>query len=188
MNMLVIIKLFRPTDAISPPSSRAVSPIRSEEDTPLINGDASRVSKQKDRGLRWDLGLARISLLCQVSSLVIMSFATRSVTYGLGITSVAFGAAFVPTVQSFSLELYRRRGGTEAGRLFGALNVVSSLGQQILGPGLMGLIYSRSIESMPKLLFYAGMSIVLYAFALMLFVRVPPDYSEQAEEAREAVR
>ncbi|KZV68329.1 MFS general substrate transporter [Peniophora sp. CONT] len=180
-----IIKLLRPADSISPPASRDVSPIRSAEDTPLLARDASRSLKQKDRGLRWDLGLARISLLFQIGSLLSMSFASRSVTYGLGITSVALGAAFVPTVQSFSLELYRRRGGTESGRLFGALNVVSSLGQQILGPGIMGLIYTKSVETMPQLIFYVGTAIVLYAFVLMLFVNVPPDYSEEAEEARE---
>ncbi|VDC07437.1 unnamed protein product [Peniophora sp. CBMAI 1063] len=183
----LIIKLLRPADSISPATSRDVSLTRNTESTPLIEPSATHASKHRDRGLRWDLGLARVSLLFQISSLTIMSLSTRSITYGLGITSVALGAAFVPTAQSFSLELYRRRGGTESGRLFGALNVVSSLGQQILGPGLMGLIYSRSVESMPKLIFYAGMAIVFDAFILMLFVHVPPDYSDKAEEAREAV-
>lgn len=160
--------------------------MRNPELVPLIAYGASDASKQKDRALRWDLGLARVSLLFQMTSLLACSFASRSLMYGLGITIVAFGAAFVPTVQSLSLELYRRRGGTESGRLFGALNVVSMLGQQILGPGIMGLIYSKSVESMPKLIFYVGTAIVLYAFILMLFVRIPLDYSEQAEESREA--
>jgi len=39
----------------------------------------------------------------------------------------AMGAGFSPAVQSVTLAMYSRKGGTEVGRLFGALSVVQAL-------------------------------------------------------------
>lgn len=39
----------------------------------------------------------------------------------------SFGSGFGPAIQSVALEMYTQRGGTEAGRLFGALSVVQAL-------------------------------------------------------------
>lgn len=39
----------------------------------------------------------------------------------------AFGGGFAPAIQSVALEIYTQRGGTEAGRLFGALSVLQAL-------------------------------------------------------------
>ena len=55
---------------------------------------------------------------------------------GLSSTAIAFtlfgmmaslSAGFSPAIQSVMLALYTRRGGTETGKLFGALGVVQAL-------------------------------------------------------------
>jgi hypothetical protein len=77
-----------------------------------------------------DLGIARMSLVVQTICFVIIALSKDA---GMFIAAGALGAlatGYAPTTHSLSLELYTRRGGfpSEAGRLFGALSVIQTVG------------------------------------------------------------
>ncbi|VDC07435.1 unnamed protein product [Peniophora sp. CBMAI 1063] len=173
----LFIKFFRPSDlAAVVNGSRESSPTCEDERVPLLRS-LSYVRRVKDRGITWDLNLARISLLLAAGSVCGLALAKRSVAFNVAIASASLGSGFLPTIQSFALEAYRRRGGTESGRLFGALAVIQVLGTQILGPLMFGFVFAESIEELPKLIFVVGDVLLFISFIVMLFIRVPHDYS-----------
>lgn len=79
------------------------------------------------RSLAFDFALARISLGVEVLSYAAIPFAPGAGAYTAFTMLGAFGSGFSPAVQSVALGLYTLRGGTESGRLFGAMSVVQSL-------------------------------------------------------------
>lgn len=66
-------------------------------------------------------------MLIEIVSYLLVAFAPNGLFFTLFTMMVAFGAGFGPAVQSVALGLYTLRGGTESGKLFGAMSVVSSL-------------------------------------------------------------
>jgi hypothetical protein len=75
----------------------------------------------------FDLGLARVSLLVDIVSYILLVSIPSAVAFTLATVVGSMGSGFNPAVQSVALGLYRRRGGTESGKLFGALSVVQAL-------------------------------------------------------------
>ena len=77
-----------------------------------------------------DLGIARISLVVQAFCFVIIAFSKDAGMFVAAGALGALGTGYSPTTNSLSLELYTRRGGlpSEAGRLFGAMSVIQTVG------------------------------------------------------------
>jgi len=88
----------------------------------------------------------------------------------------ALAAGYSPTTHSLSLELYTRRGGapSEAGRLFGALSVIQTIGNQVVGPSLFGIVYIKTVSTLPETIFYVVVAVALLSLFFLLFVRIPP--------------
>jgi hypothetical protein len=84
--------------------------------------------------LRFDLGLARVSLLIDFISYMSLAVAPTGFIYLIAGVLSSFGGGFGPAVQSIALELYARSSGTgaaAAGTLFGALSVLTALVGQV---------------------------------------------------------
>lgn len=108
----------------------------------------------------------------------------------------ALATGYVPTTHSLSLELYTRRGGSpsEAGRLFGAMSVIQTLGcapsnvspkvrcdvdrvlcrNQVVGPSLFGIIYIKTVSTFPETIFYVCAAVVLLSLFFLSLVQIPP--------------
>jgi len=107
-----------------------------------------------------------------------------------GLGALAMG--YSPTTHSLSLELYTRRGGapSEAGKLFGALSVIQTVGcapphdysdvdrvlyrNQVVGPSLFGVVYIKTVSTLPEAIFYLIVAVVLLSLFFLSLVRVPP--------------
>jgi hypothetical protein len=124
--------LFKPKPIIiemTIPASRA------SETTALLEGaersnqdlEASKTFKKEIHSPLFDLNLARASLFVDIISYAFMGLANTAGAFTLFGILGAFGAGFNPAMQSVTLALYARRGGTETGRLFGALSVLQAL-------------------------------------------------------------
>ncbi|GLB40407.1 putative MFS general substrate transporter [Lyophyllum shimeji] len=59
------------------------------------------------------------------------------------------------------------------GQLFGALAVLQTLGQMILGPMLFGLVYSGTVAAFPKAVFVTAAGLLLCSLMLVMLVRGP---------------
>lgn len=78
---------------------------------------------------RFDLNLARISLVLDIIAFSIMLLSSKGLLFVCGSFIQSLGSGYSPALQAFALEVYSRRGGKgEAGRLFGAFSVLSSVG------------------------------------------------------------
>ena len=77
-----------------------------------------------------DLGIAKASLAIHAVSFALIAVSKNAVIFVAAGLLSAFNIGYEPVVQSLSLELYALRGGetSEAGRLFGAMNVIQTLG------------------------------------------------------------
>lgn len=75
-----------------------------------------------------DLRLARVSLVLLATTFVLLALAPSGGAFTGASIFGSLASGFIPTMNSVALELYTHRGGTESGKLFGALSVVQSLG------------------------------------------------------------
>ena len=77
-----------------------------------------------------DLGIAKVSVALQAMSFVLIAVSKDTGMFVAASALSALAAGYSPTIHSLSLELYTRRGGapSEAGKLFGAMSVIQTIG------------------------------------------------------------
>lgn len=176
----VIIELFKPKPLIVefPPEPAETQPLLS-----FSSGGSGASSPRSGTALptreihspAFDLGLARASLVVEIISYTLMGLAPTPLSFTVFGMLSAMGAGFSPAVQSVTLAMYSRKGGTEVGRLFGALSVVQALCSQILGPSLYGLVYMKTVATFPRAIFAITVASVVLSFFLFSLVRLPKD-------------
>ena len=134
----VAIKLFKPEPIIL----ELPVPTTPGESTPLLDINANdssshtpsssltqapRTIKKEIHSSSFDLNLARASLFVEIIVYAFMGLSPTATAFTVFGMMSSLSAGFSPGVQSVALALYTRRGGTETGRLFGALSVVQVL-------------------------------------------------------------
>jgi hypothetical protein len=109
--------------------------LNSSELTPLLEDDPQPGSPirgakfmNKIDSAWFDLCLAKFSLVVDIMTSLGMAVARTGRQFTVAGVFGAFGLGFNPAMQSVTLALYAGRGGTEAGRLFGALSVIQAFG------------------------------------------------------------
>ncbi|KAJ7277374.1 hypothetical protein C8J57DRAFT_1223123 [Mycena rebaudengoi] len=93
-----------------------------------------------------DLSLARLSLLIDIASYILLPFSPSGLIFTLFIALRSLGSGFVPAVRSIALDIVTRRNGSDAvesGKLFGALGVVQAVCHGF-GPALIGFGLRKS--------------------------------------------
>ncbi len=97
------------------------------ETSPLLEATGENHSAKPVELPSFDLNLARCSLLVEIISYFFMAIAQNAYQFTIFAIMGSFGLGFNPAMQSVTLALYTRQGGTESGRLFGALSVLQAL-------------------------------------------------------------
>ena len=101
------------------------TPLLELEDDPQTSAPIRRESvRGKLDAATFDLRLAKLSLVVDIITYFGMAFAQTGWQFTTCSIFGAFGMGFNPAMQSLTLALYTRRGGTESGKLFGALSVI----------------------------------------------------------------
>lgn len=75
-----------------------------------------------------DLTISRISVLFAIVPYALIPFAPSALMYTALNGVVCFSTAFSPAIQSAALGIYTANGGLEAGKLFGAIGIVQTVG------------------------------------------------------------
>lgn len=133
--------------------------------------------------MTFDLRLARVSLLLDVTAYILMPLAPSGHVFTLAAMLGSLGSGFGPAMQSIALELHgRRTGGGDVGRLFGSLSVLSGIGASVVGPSLFGVIYSKTVDWFPEAIFFATATSAMISFVLLMFVRLPRDEEGDEED------
>ncbi|KAG5643210.1 hypothetical protein DXG03_001328 [Asterophora parasitica] len=169
----VIIYLLKPTPVTielpSPPEGSAPQTSTSTSNSTV----APKPPTKPAHASSFDLKIAHASLIVDAISYTLMAAAPTALVFTACSILAALGGGLGPALQSVALALYRRRGGTESGRLFGALSVISALSSQILGPAWYGLVYMKTVATFPRAIFILSMVTVILSVALLAFVRLP---------------
>lgn len=135
------------------------------------------------RSISFDFALARISLAVEVLTYAAIPFAPSALWFTAATMVGAFGTGFGPAIQSVALSLYTLRGGTESGKLFGAMSVVQSLCSQVVGPGVYGFTYMSTVRTHPATIFFVTCASIVLAFVFLALVRIPCAPRGDAEDA-----
>ncbi|KAF9468039.1 major facilitator superfamily domain-containing protein [Collybia nuda] len=96
----------------------------------------------------------------------------------------SLGSGAVPAIQSLALCILQVRAldaeaagipgkETGVGRLFGALAVLQTVGQMIIGPMLFGLVFSGTVAAYPKTVFMMAGAILVCSLTMTMLVRGP---------------
>ncbi|KAH9484438.1 putative membrane protein [Psilocybe cubensis] len=183
----LLIKIFKPKPIT------LILPATPSEATPLLDSrSGSRSSstirrpgiiKKEIHSPAFDLGLARGSLLIEIVAYFAMGITTAPIPFLVLSIFGSLGSGFSPATQSVMLSLYSRRGGTEFGRLFGALSVIQALCSQVIGPTLYGFVFIKTVTFFPAAIFYLTTFSVTISFILLALVRVP----KESEYRRESI-
>lgn len=133
------------------------------------------------RELNFDLSLVRMSILLDFLShgSVILSPTNSQTWFVLATTLTSLGSTSIPSYSSTVLGYVRYRASQgeitepeeDVGVLFGALAVLQSLGQTILGPIVFGIVYSMTVSTYPKGVFVLACSCAGAALVLMCIAR-----------------
>ncbi|KAJ7484398.1 major facilitator superfamily domain-containing protein [Mycena latifolia] len=165
---------------------------RSPESEPLLSDQdsdsASRLAPSNTHASAFDLGLARFSMLVDISIFAALPFAPTGIVFIFFTMVGALGAGLNPAFHSVALEIYsrkfRKNESVESGKLFGALSVVSSISAQVVGPPMYGFIYAATVATFPQTIFFVAVGNSAVAFALLACVRLRPGVrnSEDVED------
>jgi len=156
-------KLFKPSSLSTPALSAATHPPSPQERDRL-----ARIL------LSFDLRVARVSLFLGLLGHIIMTLASTPEVFFFGGIVWGLFSGFPAAMQSAALEVYRRSGGKETGKLFGALSVMQSFGAEIIGPSLFGSIYTATVSSYPQAIFAVGAAVEVLSILVTIPIRVRP--------------
>ncbi|KZV93349.1 MFS general substrate transporter [Exidia glandulosa HHB12029] len=120
----------------------------------------------------FDLLVSRISLGLDIIAWFFVGASQTPGHWLLSTAGLAIGSALVPTVMSLALALYPNGDG-EAGKLFGAFSVLSSLGAEICGQVIFGTIFKTSVGVFPRLIIVVAGVALFVAFIMLFFIRLP---------------
>ncbi|KAI3600040.1 hypothetical protein WG66_011111 [Moniliophthora roreri] len=173
----ICIKLFKRKPRIQLRASEEEPLIRQpEEATPARSRSHSPSRLSEPQSGHFDLNLARVSLGVEIISYTCMGLTSNALAFvGFGVMG-ALGIGFSPAIQALAMDLYTKSGGTETGKLFGALSVLQA--SQILGPAMYGLIYMNTVASYPRTIFFVSVATIFISVVALSLVRLPDTQGE----------
>ncbi|KAH8106787.1 MFS general substrate transporter [Cristinia sonorae] len=182
----LIIKLFKPRGpAVQLPTTPNEPLQPATETTPLRQGQQTRTTyapPSSQQSIAFDLTLVRVSIVIEFLSMIAIPFTSSPLIFTAFSILGSFGSGHAPAAQSVSLALYAQRGGVESGKLLGALGVLQIVSSQVLGPAIFGLVFVKTIATMPTAIFFLSSAVIALSFIFSLCVRLPKPVQD-AEEA-----
>ncbi|TCD62171.1 hypothetical protein EIP91_007254 [Steccherinum ochraceum] len=172
-----IVKLFKP----KPAPSLHLPSTPSERDPLLAARSTSRrrsssphaAAEYTSRSIAFDLNMARVSVVIEFFSMFLIPFTNDPIVFTALSVANSYSSGHTPAAQSVTLALYAQRGGTESGKLLGALGVLQVLCSSILGQALFGMTYVKTVATFPATIYFVTSAVIAVSFVLLVLVRVP---------------
>ncbi len=162
-----MIKLFKPKLAVDEPA-----PILSEGGAAAVaTGPGYLRSQQNLADARFDLRVVRFSLAFDTITYLGMAFVLPAPVFVLLTAIVTLGSCTGAAQASLALNLVDS--AREAGRLFGALSVLSSMSSSFLGPLVFSLVYASTVSTYAPAMFAVASGMLVISQCFLAFVRLP---------------
>ncbi|KAJ9110259.1 hypothetical protein QFC19_001662 [Naganishia cerealis] len=170
----LVVKIFKPkvkqTDTDASPVAQA---------TPY-QGPGILRSPQNLADSKFDLWVLRASLLADMLAYLGMSFVVPAPGFVFFTCLVCLGSCSNAVTNSLALNLIDS--SREAGKLFGALSVVSACASSFFGPLLFAMIYAHTVGIYAPTIFAVAVAVVIIAQALLMGVRLPREFPGSAKD------
>lgn len=145
------------------PNSSGFSKIEDDE------WDAHKQQHRLIHDYKFDLRLARISILLDIISYTALCFTTTVSHFILFVMVQALGSGANPALSSLCLMF---ADPNETGSLMGALSVLQIIFAQVAGPILFNTVYASTVDTYPEAFFVVGAVVFSLTLMGLLFVRV----------------
>ncbi|KAJ9117577.1 hypothetical protein QFC22_004427 [Naganishia vaughanmartiniae] len=129
---------------------------------------------------KFDLWILRASLVADMLAYLGMSFVIPAPGFVFFTCLVCLGSCSNAVTNSLALNLIDS--SREAGKLFGALSVVSACASSFFGPLLFAMIYAHTVGVYAPAIFAVAVAVVVIAQALLMGVRLPREYPGLAKD------
>ncbi|PFH51723.1 hypothetical protein AMATHDRAFT_142025 [Amanita thiersii Skay4041] len=176
----IMINLFKPRPGLKVPSTQL-----SEEEPLLLDVaqvPSSPVTNTTEPSYpSFDLNIARCSLLVDTVTDGCMGSFRTALEFTVSSVFGSAGIGFVPAIRAVALVLYTRAGGTESGRLFGALSLLQALCSYILGPSIYGFVYMTTVAWFPRMIFFVSLLMNLVSLLCLGMVSLPKTVLSNSE-------
>lgn len=170
--MLVVVKLFKPHV-----KQEALDSSKPAPGTPPTGPGLLR-SPQTLADSKFDLWILRASLCADGIAYLGMSFIAPAPVFVFFTCVVCLGSCSSAVTNSLALNLIDS--SREAGKLFGALSVVSATASSFVGPLLFAMVYANTVGVYAPTIFAVAVGIILIAQLLLLGVRLPREHPDLA--------
>jgi len=128
-------------------------------------------SRQALADARFDLRVIRISLLLDTCSYIAMSFLSPAPVFVFFTALVTLGSCTGAAQSSLALNLVDS--SREAGRLFGAMSVLTAMSSTFLGPLVFSLVYANTVSVYAPAIFIVAVGMLTISQVCISFVRLP---------------
>jgi hypothetical protein len=161
----VVVKLFKPK--VKQEDSVTFQPT---SDAPPTGPGLLR-SPQTLADSKFDLRILRVSLLADTLGYVGMSFIVPAPIFVFFTCVVSLGSCSNAVTNSLALNLIDS--SRQAGKLFGALSVVSATASSFVGPLVFSMIYANTVGVYAPTIFAVAVGVAVLAQLLLMGVRLP---------------
>ncbi|PFH51761.1 hypothetical protein AMATHDRAFT_40016 [Amanita thiersii Skay4041] len=156
------------------------------EEEPLLSGTSQSTASKEANSPSVNVITARCSLVIEALAYICIGLSKTTFAFVAFSLLGSTGVGFFPAIQTIALSMYTKSGGTESGRLFGALNVIRALCTDIIGPGIYGFIYVTTVAWFPQGIFFA-FAAAMFVSLLCLIIARSSKYVSSEESAGDAV-
>lgn len=165
---LVVVKLFKPR------VKQDDSSIFPQPDEAPPTGPGLLRSPQTLADSKFDLWILRGSLLADALAYTGMSFSVPAPVFIFFTCVVSLGSCSNAVTNSLALNLIDS--SRQAGKLFGALSVVSASASSFVGPLVFSMIYANTVGVYAPTIFAVAVAVVMIAQLLLMGVRLPHEH------------
>lgn len=170
----MVVKFFKPK------VKQADADAAQGAQTTPYQGQGILRSPQNLADSKFDLRILRASLVADMVAYLGMSFIIPAPGFVFFTCLVCLGSCSNAVTNSLALNLIDS--SREAGKLFGALSVVSACASSFFGPLLFAMIYAHTVGVYAPAIFAVAVAVVIVAQALLMGVRLPREYPGLAKD------
>ena len=163
----VVVKLFKPQVKKDSPTSEQTQDIPS-------SGPGLLRSPQTLADSKFDLWILRASLLADAIAYTGMSISVPAPIFIFFTCVVSLGSCSSAVTNSLALNLIDS--SRQAGKLFGALSVVSATASSFVGPLVFSMIYANTVGVYAPTIFAVAAGVAVIAQLLLMGVRLPHEH------------
>jgi MFS family permease len=169
--VLVVVYYLKPRFTHSAPVRADSDPNASAFSSGSGSSSDTPIPTPSHNTARLDLVIARCCMAIELIPYIVIATNVNSTTFVLMTMLTTFGSPCGPSINSLALSLIPN--SSEAGRLFGGLSVLHTIGSSLISPVLFGTLFSYTVGWYAPTVFIVPAVILCIAQVFLALVKLP---------------